>query len=137
MDKTLAILAILGWGLFAWKVKNPTMKTQIETKEVIKFVDRVVNTETLRTITKPGGETVVERIIQKEAEKSSSKEASATQIKPSLPLYSVGVGVGADPFKLQPTYSAEVGARLGETPLWIKIQATSSREVFGMLSLEF
>jgi hypothetical protein len=137
MDKTLALLAIIGWGLFTWKLKNPTVETKTETKEVVKFVDRIVNSETVRTITKPGGETVVERIVTKEAEKTSSKEASATVVKPQLPLYLVGAGVGMDPFKLQPIYSAEVGARLGETPLWIKIQATSSREVFGMLSYAF
>lgn len=141
LTSSLIALALVGWGLFVWKVKNPTVKTQVQTREVVKFVDRVVNSETVRTITKPGGETVVERIVTKEAEKSSSREVSATIIKPKLPLYSVGVGMGVDLSNLRPTYTAEVGARLGESPLWIKLQgttnpATSSREVLGMLSYE-
>lgn len=130
----LAALALVGWGLFTWKLKNPTVK--IETVEKEKFIDRIVNTETVRTVTKPSGTTIVTRTVSKEAESSKEKSTAATTVQAPLPQYSVGAGVGSD-FSLTPIYSFEVGARLGDLPLWLTLEANSNREAFAALRLEF
>jgi hypothetical protein len=135
---SLAALATIGWSLALWLYVRPSPKPQIESVEVVKFVDRVVERETVKEIKMPTGTTIVTRTVERDKQGKSERLTTTIPVQP-LTRYQVGAGVqlGRELLMNQPTYSFEVGARLGDSPLWIKSQLTSTREIFVGLSLEF
>lgn len=138
LTMTLSALALIGWGLAAYLFTRPAPAPQVSTVERIQYVDRIVNRDVVKEVKKPDGTTIVTRTVEKEVQAKSEKVSAATTVQ-ALPKYQVGVGVqlGRELLMNQPIYSFEVGARLGDSPLWIKSQLTTDREVYVTLTYEF
>jgi hypothetical protein len=134
----LGSLAVIGWVLVGLLAYRPAPEPKVETVERVKYVDKIINRDVVREVKKPDGTTIVTRTVVKEVQAQREKSETKTETSP-LSRYQVGLGVqlGRELLMNQPTYSFEVGARLGDSPLWIKTQLTSSREAFVGLSFEF
>jgi hypothetical protein len=125
----LALVAVLGWGAayLLWKRPIPQPQTIVQT------VDKVETKVVYRETTKPNGTVVKETVTIKQDVKTKTD----TKIIP-LPKPKWMVGAQILPSltdKLD--YGAELGYRIGESPIWIKTGYNSRRELTLGLSVEF
>jgi len=137
----LAVLAVLGWGLFLLKsTKPPVTVEKVVVQEVVKYKDRVVTKDVVRTETRPDGTKIVTET--KSQSKSTESETSKTKVletsKPVLSKYSLGVSLHPKTlFPFEPVYGLEVGMRLWQSPLWGTVSYNTDREWSIGLRMEF
>lgn len=123
----LALVACLSGGYFWGKSKTETIiQEKIVQVEVQKQSEHKKTTK--KTTQKPDGTVITEETDESKKDSESSSQTTASKdshTKPALSKYKVGVLVHTDINsdtlrKPELDYSALVGARLGDLPIWVE-----------------
>lgn len=130
--------------LNVWLITRPKPVPEIKTVEKIKVVEveKEVTKEVIKTITKPDGTKIVTETKTETKEKTKidtkvvTKEVTAKKPKYSLGL-EVGRPIGLDILQQSNIYRAEIGYRLGESPVWVTTTVGSDKTVLVGLRIEF
>lgn len=137
MTKTLAGLALLGWGLFFWMYTRP--KEAPKTIVQKEYVDRIVTKTVTKTTTTPDGTKILEQINTNSQE--IKQTASQTIITAPLTRWGLGISLRQPLPNLidsTPIPGVLVGYRLfKDGPLWIHMQLDRQLSAQVSLSVEF
>lgn len=140
----LAVFGLLGWFLLWAKSTTPPVTVEkIVTQEVVKYVDRVVTKDSVRTETRPDGTKIITETKSNETTKIDTKKKSKESVitRPVLSKYSLGVSITPHmdirDFRPKFDYGIEVGARLWSSPLWFGASYNTQHEITLRLTYEF
>jgi len=127
-------LALLLSGVVGYKLNSrpPQVVTRYQDRIVEKVVVKDVVKDIVKTETRPDGTKIV--TVEKTDSKIRVDETvkirkESAPSKPLLPQYSVGVNV--QPKHLYPfegVYGAELGVRIGNSPIWGTVEIRSNKD---------
>lgn len=129
--------------LNVWLLTRPRPVPEIKTVEKVVTVDRVVveEKEVIKTVTKPDGTKIVTETKTKTDEKVKVSDKSKETVIAKKTRYSLGLEVGRplglDILTASNVYRAELGYRLGDSPLWATVTLGTDKTVLVGIRLEF
>jgi len=125
----LAVLVAMGVG---YKLApSPAAETKTVFVDKVQYVDRVVTKDVIRTVTKPDGTKIVTESKARETVKTLEKDKTVSLSAPAPPLPRYSVGVNVQPKHLYPfegVYGAELGVRIGNSPIWGTVEIRSNKD---------